>query len=1094
MGAIETNANRPANAGKKGDAVRLLSALVLAVLALATPAVSWSQAVGGAQITGFVRDSSGGALPGVDVTVTQTDTGVSRSTVTSVDGAFAFPNLAVGPYRLKATLEGFSTFVQDGIVLQVNSNPSLTVTLQIGAISEQLTVTANASMVETRSTGIGQVIDNKNVVELPLNGRQATELIFLSGLATSAPAADLNTNKNYPTVTISVAGGQANGMTYIMDGGTHNDPFNNLNLPTPFPDALQEFKVETSALPARYGHHAASAVNLVTKSGTNNYRGTVFNFLRNYKFNARNALATTRDSLKRNQFGGTLGGPILQNKAFFFGGYQGRIERSNPPTVIRWVPTAQMLAGDFTTFASPQCNGGRQIDLRAPFVGNRVAASQLSPQALAFARYLPAATDPCGRVQFGIPNNSTEHQALGRIDYTLSAEHTIFTRYMFARYENPATYDGKNVLTLSRTGQENIANSLVTGHRWLPTNTMVNSFNVTFNRTLNDRPLPEFFTATDLGSNIASPLKGYVGVNVTGNGFSVGSGGTNPGYFNSIAFQLSDDVDLVRGNHQISAGVNWIHTNIRTLNNRPTNGQFSFNGQTTGLSLADFMIGSVSGGFLQGNPVFDDDDHDYIGVYVQDDWRVNPHVTVNVGLRWEPYIPLRSSRSWISNFDKARFDQNVRSTVYPQAPAGLYFPGDPGYPGRAANKGRLANFAPRVGTIWTPSGDGSFSVRASWGIFYDTPHLFFNTRFANNPPWGAQITIPNPVGGFANPYLNYPGGNPFPALNDNWQSAAFPTAGVYVNAPIDLEPTQLHQWNLSVQKGLGDWLFAASYLGNRTLNLWRATELNPAVPVAGATVANTNQRRVLSLQDPVRGAFYGTIGQVDDTGRANYNGLLLSAQRRLANNVSLLSNWTISKCMSDPATTEITGPTIVDPNNPDLDYSFCASDRRHVVNLSAVVRTPEFSNNFVRAAFSDWQISPIVRWQSGNRSSVTTGVDNALTGMGGQRAVQILDNPYGDRTSGNYLNRAAFTSPANGTYSTLKPFTIVNPSIFQNDVAITRSFRFGTRSLQARWEIFNVINYVNLGAPITALNNAAFGQIQTAGDPRIMQFALKFDF
>jgi hypothetical protein len=198
--------------------------------------------------------------------------------------------------------------------------------------------------------------------------------------------------------------------------------------------------------------------------------------------------------------------------------------------------------------------------------------------------------------------------------------------------------------------------------------------------------------------------------------------------------------------------------------------------------------------------------------------------------------------------------------------------------------------------------------------------------------------------------------------------------------------------------------------------------------------------------------------------------------------------------MSDPATSEITGPTIVDPNNPDLDYAYCASDRRHVVNFSAVVRTPEFANTTARALLSDWQISPIIRWQSGNRATVTTGVDNALTGMGGQRAVQILDDPYGDGTAGNYLNRAAFTSPASGTYSDLKPFTILNPSIFQNDIAITRSFRMGTRTLQARWEIFNVVNYVNLGTAITALNSASFGQIQTAGDPRIMQFALKFEF
>ena len=199
--------------------------------------------------------------------------------------------------------------------------------------------------------------------------------------------------------------------------------------------------------------------------------------------------------------------------------------------------------------------------------------------------------------------------------------------------------------------------------------------------------------------------------------------------------------------------------------------------------------------------------------------------------------------------------------------------------------------------------------------------------------------------------------------------------------------------------------------------------------------------------------------------------------------------------MSDPATTEITGPTIVDPNNPSLDYSYCSADRRHVFNVSAVMRTPDLDGNVFKEVISDWQFSPLVRWQSGNRSSVTTGVDNALTGMGGQRAVQVLDDPYGDGTPGNYLNRAAFASPASGTYSTLKPFTIVNPGRLQNDLAVTRTFKVGpSQNLQFRWEIFNVINHVNYNAPITALNSASFGQIQSAGDPRIMQFALKVDF
>ena len=489
--------------------MRLLRVLVCSIaLALAAAGAAWAQAVAGSQLSGVVRDTSGGAIPGAEVTVTKTDTGMTRTVFTAADGAYALPNLPVGPYELKVVLQGFNTYVRSGIVLQVGSNPELNVTLAIGAISEQVTVTANASLVETKNTGVGQVIDNQRVMELPLNGRQATELIFLSGLATSAPAGDLNTNKNFPTVTISVAGGQANGITYIMDGGTHNDPFNNLNLPTPFPDALQEFKVETSALPARYGHHAASAVNLVTKSGSNEVHGDAFEFLRNYRFNARNFFAPERDSLSRNQFGGTLGAPIVKNKVFLFGGYQGRVERSNPATTISFVPTQAMLNGDFTAIASPVCNGGRQLSLTGGFVNNRIDPSRLSPVALNFLQHVPVSSDPCGRLQYGIPNNSTEHQALAKVDYTINANQSFFARYFYAVYDNPATYDGSNVLTLSRTGQNNQVHSIVAGHNFVLSASTLNSLHATFNRTLNDRPLPPYFSATDLGARVSSLVPG----------------------------------------------------------------------------------------------------------------------------------------------------------------------------------------------------------------------------------------------------------------------------------------------------------------------------------------------------------------------------------------------------------------------------------------------------------------------------------------------------------------------------------------------------------------------------------------------------------
>ena len=321
---------------------------------------------------------------------------------------------------------------------------------------------------------------------------------------------------------------------------------------------------------------------------------------------------------------------------------------------------------------------------------------------------------------------------------------------------------------------------------------MVNSFHVTWNRTVNDRPMPFYFSPADLGASVYSPQPGYMGVSVT-NGFNIGTGGTNPGYFNSDSLQIANDVDVLLGRHQLSFGGNWIRTKIETVNNRPTNGQFTFNGQSTGLGLADFMLGRVSN-FVQGNPVFDFDENDYVGAYVQDEWKLRQNLTLNVGVRWEPYLPIKNSLDYVSNFDEARFDAGIRSTVYPQAPAGLLFPGDDGFPGSAAMKNKLNQFAPRAGLVWQLN--EQTALRGGWGRFYDTPHLFFNTRFANNPPWGAQITLTSPPGGFTDPYATYPGGNPFPALATGWMDQPFPTAGVYVNAPLDTRPTTLQQWNL----------------------------------------------------------------------------------------------------------------------------------------------------------------------------------------------------------------------------------------------------------------------------------------------------------
>ena len=384
-----------------------------------------------AQISGTVRDQSGAVLPGVEVKVTQTATGLERSVITNETGSYVLPNLPIGPYKLEASLGGFRTFSQTGIVLQVGANPEINISLEVGQVSEAIEVQADAALVETRSTGVGQVMDNVRVMELPLNGRQVTELITLSGAAIGGGVQ--NSPRNYPTDIISIGGGSNNGVTFLLDGGIHNDPYGNQTLPLPFPDALQEFKVETSAVPAQYGYHAAGVVNVVTKGGTNEFHGSLFEFVRNRVFNARNTFEAEKDGLKRNQFGGVLGGPIVKNKLFFFGGIQTTVQRTDALGTIAYVPTPQMLSGDWTTYASAQCQAGRAVNLRAPFTNNRIDPGQYSKPSLELLKRLNApAPDACGRISFGRKNNQEEYFPVAKVDWHINDKHSLFGRWEFA--------------------------------------------------------------------------------------------------------------------------------------------------------------------------------------------------------------------------------------------------------------------------------------------------------------------------------------------------------------------------------------------------------------------------------------------------------------------------------------------------------------------------------------------------------------------------------------------------------------------------------------------------------------------------------------
>src|SRR5436309_2051692 len=697
---------------------RIAVCVLVVLLAFALEGVgAWAQATT-AQINGTVKDQSGAVLPGVEITVTQTATGAKRTAVTNETGNYVLASLPLGPYMLEAGLPGFKAYVQTGIVLQVDANPTINVVLQVGQVSEQVEVQADAGLVETRTTAIGHVVTNQEVAEMPLNGRDPHELIFLAGMATYPGQGSMNSIRNYPTVVVSVAGGNGDGVSYLLDGSIWQDPYNSLSMPLPFPDALQEFKVETSAMPAQYGFHATATVNAVTKSGSNEFHGDLFEFVRNAIFNARDAFAAERDTYKRNQFGGVIGGPIKKDKLFFFGGYQRTSLRSDGIQNTAFIPTPAALNGDFTALASPACNNGTPKTMPASlgFVNNKISPSLLNPVAVNVARTFPVTDNPCGRTLYGLVANQDEDQVVAKVDYTISPKQSIFGRYMLGRFNTGSTYAGKNPLSINTYGYQDFDYGFNIGHTYLIGNNIVNSLRLAANRTNIQKLNDNYKNWADFGANV-TPLGGKVIAIAATGAFLIGGGAASPGaQHNGPMPSLLDDVSWIKGSHQFGFGGGIFQQRLNYWSGVNAVGTATFDGNATGLLLGDFLMGRPVT-FNQGTNYGFYTRQFYDSLYAQDNWKLTPRLTLNYGLRWEPYLSPYNNRGENEHFDLDLFKQNVHSKVFVNAPAGLFFPGDPQYTsGKYFNGPRWAKFYPRVGLAWDPEGKGRMTIRAAYGM------------------------------------------------------------------------------------------------------------------------------------------------------------------------------------------------------------------------------------------------------------------------------------------------------------------------------------------------------------------------------------------
>ncbi len=727
---------------------------------------------GNVAISGTVTDPSGAVVAGAKVTVTQKNTAAVRTDTTNSSGQFNFPSLQPTTYTIAVQAAGFKQYVQD-VVLLADQIRDLDVHLQVGAASQQVTVEESSVAVNTVSQELSQVIESSRVSDLPLNGRNAADLTLLvpgavSAIANNSGALQGDTKQIPGAEAIAVNGARPDQIGYNLDGANNEDLMSNTNDPFPFPDALQEFSVQTNSFDAQYGNNAGAVVNVVTKSGTNAWHGDLFEFVRNRAFNARNFFADKKDPLKRNQFGGTIGGPIHKNTSFIFFGWQKTIIRSVNNASNAIVPTADNLNGDFS-LTNPTAK------INNPFThvayASNASVGPIDPVALNMAKLLPVrpAGSTNGSVTFGTPLQQDFNEYIARFDQVLRGQDRLFGRFYLNTYKHAPTYDGKNLLTAGPGSTVRTQNWAV-GYTWVISPRLVNSVTLDAVRSASDRgqqggPGGTVPDMTTFGSNIWQLPKAQSGIRsfaVAGD-FTLGSF-TNAKFIRNTA-DVREMMSWNKGKHDVSFGFDLELDQSIIRNTDLENGSFNFTNDVTGLAMASFLLG-YQHTFSQTSGDYSDSRENPFGLFANDKWKISPRLTLDYGVRWEPQQVMKETSGRIEQFRPDAQAAGVHSAIVPSAPAGLFFIGDKyngvGVPDRGET-GDLNNIAPRVGIVWDPTGSGKMSLRAGGGLFYYSrlPGLFLNDA-AISAPFSLRIDLndsttgASQIGSLSAPLAAYP--------------------------------------------------------------------------------------------------------------------------------------------------------------------------------------------------------------------------------------------------------------------------------------------------------------------------------------------------
>lgn len=1094
----------------------------LAVVLLACISLFAQQITG--NIRGTVFDPTGAILHGARITAVQIETGLSRTVQTDDRGNYLLLELPVGQYRLEIAAPGFEKYVQDGISLKVNETALVPAHLSVGSQSEQVLVTADAELIQPTVTSLGKVVEQRELEDLPLNGRNFSQLGLLQpGVVPLTPGLAEAGGSLRDGQAYAVNGQRPESNNFLIDGANNVNGVDGGFVLEPPVDAISEFRILTHNATAEFGNSLGSTTNIITRSGSNSFHGSAWEFLRNDVFDARNYFAQKTEPLKQNQFGATFGGPIHKDKTFFFGYYEGFRNRQGE-TTLTTVPSLKERQGNFAEmcpegFTGGFCNNPQHqlfnIFAMAPYPNNQMPA--INPIAQQLLGFFPTPTVGTNLFSSTQTLQDDTDQFGIRADHYATPADTLNLRYMFSTGSrlDPLSPAGASVPGFP-VGEDHHSQNFVVQetHTFSSTLVSVARFSFLRNTFLFDEHVNHTSPAS-LGFQYQPSLDLAAGPPfIQVNGYAtVGDPITGPRNTYENVFDYSGSLSWVRGKHEFKFGGGYQRQQINFLQGIATNGFFVFVPFPITNAFASFLAGQPIV-FLQGRGDFSRGMRgNNLNAYAEDTYKVNSRLTLNVGLRYElpfPYTEIHNRQTlWIPG---------RQSQIMPNAPAGLLYPGDPGVPAGLIPTDHHA-LAPRVGLAWDPSGSSKWLVTSAYGIFYEPYYTGQGGPLQSAlsaPPYlqTPQVGLPN----FADPF------NGSPPLKGAYST---PLTNLTLSQSLTLPYTQ--DWDLNVQRSFGsDFLFEIGYVGTKGTHLPRFVEGNPAVFASGmangqpiSTPGNADQRRMYSgctLNTPPSECVYSSMGLIDGIANSSYNAMEASLKKRFSHGVSFLASYTWSKSIDDASSFNMTGSAAKpvagendlaqNPFNLAAERGLSMFDARHRFVFSYEWALPFWTHPqaWYQQVFGGWHLNGIATLMSGTPFTVFDSTDVAaqgsapeITGFSAQRP-NLVGNPNaGPHQVDNWFNAAAFQKldpVANaGQFGSAGRNIVAGPGYADWDFAMMKDMHITeSKQLEFRAEMFNFLNHTNFRLPDSDISSPTFNHILAAQPPRLVQFALKFAF